>query len=59
MIKLGKVKGNVMVDMQLSNHKLIDRGTKILMRNLNLPYEQAKKLLLLHGNVRKAILSRT
>jgi len=55
MIKLGKVKGNKMVDMQLSNHKLVDRGTKMLMKNSGLTnYEEAKQLLLLHGSVRKA-----
>ncbi len=55
MIKLGRIKGNIMVDMQLSNDKLIDRGTKILVKKLKLPYEKAKKLLLKHGSVRKAI----
>lgn len=55
MVKLGKVKGNVMVDMQLSNLKLIDRGTKILVRSLNLPYEKAKKMLLKHGSVRRVM----
>lgn len=59
MIKLGRIKGNVMVDMQLSNHKLIDRGSKILVRTLNLPYEEAKELLLKHGSVRKAINARS
>lgn len=55
MIKLGRVKGNKMVDMQLSNHKLVDRGTRMLMRNTGIAdYEQAKALLLKHGNVRRA-----
>ena len=55
MIKLGRVKGNKMVDMQLSNNKLVDRGTKMLMKNTGLKnYETAKKLLLKHGSVRKA-----
>lgn len=55
MIKLGRVKGNKMVDMQLSNNKLVDRGTKMLMKNTGLQnYEEAKALLLKHGNVRKA-----
>ncbi|MDP3557629.1 MAG: N-acetylmuramic acid 6-phosphate etherase [Bacteroidota bacterium] len=55
MIKLGRVKGNKMVDMQLSNNKLIDRGTKMLMKNTGLEdYEEAKNLLLKHGSVRKA-----
>lgn len=55
MIKLGRVKGNKMVDMQLSNHKLVDRGTRMVMKNTGLEdYEQAKELLLKHGSVRKA-----
>ncbi len=55
MIKLGRVKGNKMVDMQLSNNKLVDRGTKMLMKNTGLKdYEKAKELLLKHGSVRKA-----
>lgn len=55
MIKLGRVKGNKMVDMQLSNNKLVDRGTKILMKNTGITdYEKAKAILLEHGNVRKA-----
>jgi len=55
MIKLGKVKGNKMVDMQLSNHKLVDRGTKMVMNEIDVPYEEAKKLLLENGSVRKAV----
>lgn len=55
MIKLGRVKGNRMVDMQLSNNKLVDRGTQMLMKNTGLEnYEEAKTLLLQHGSVRKA-----
>ncbi|PBQ30658.1 N-acetylmuramic acid 6-phosphate etherase [Sphingobacteriaceae bacterium] len=55
MIKLGRVKGNKMVDMQLSNNKLVDRGTLMLMKNTGITnYEEAKVLLLKHGNVRKA-----
>lgn len=55
MIKLGRVKGNKMVDMQLSNNKLVDRGTKMLMKNTGIKnYEEAKELLLKHGSVRKA-----
>lgn len=55
MIKLGRVKGNKMVDMQLSNHKLVDRGTKMVMKNTGLEdYEKAKELLLKYGSVRKA-----
>jgi len=55
MIKLGRVKGNKMVDMQLSNNKLVDRGTKMVMKNTGIQdYETAKALLLKHGSVRKA-----
>ncbi len=55
MIKLGRVKGNRMVNMQLTNKKLVDRGTRMLVEELNLPYEQAKNLLLLHGSVNEAM----
>lgn len=55
MIKLGKVKGNKMVDMQLSNHKLVARGTRMVAEALNVNQELAKTLLLEHGSVRKAI----
>lgn len=55
MIKLGRVKGNKMVNMQLSNAKLVDRGTRMLMEELNLDYEHAKNALLVHGSVKKAI----
>ena len=55
MIQLGKVKGNKMVDMQLSNNKLVDRGTKMLMDELNISEEAANKLLMEHKNVRIAI----
>ncbi|NDW19612.1 N-acetylmuramic acid 6-phosphate etherase [Dysgonomonas sp. 216] len=55
MIQLGRVKGNRMVNMQLSNAKLVDRGIRMLIEELGLEYEQAKKLLLLHGSVKKAI----
>ena len=55
MVKLGKVRGNKMVDMQLSNEKLVDRGTKMIMQELNVDYEEANKLLLTHGSVRSAV----
>ena len=55
MIRLGRVKGNKMVDMQLSNNKLVDRGTRMLMETLGLSQETANELLLKHGNVRNAI----
>ena len=59
MIQLGHVEGNKMVDMQLSNDKLVDRGTKMVMEGTSLNYETAKKLLLKYGSVRKAIDSLT
>lgn len=55
MIKLGRVKGNRMVNMQLTNQKLVDRGTRMIMEELRMDYEQSKNLLLLHGSVREAI----
>ncbi len=55
MIQLGRIKGNKMVDMQLSNNKLIDRGTRIIMDQTGLEYEKAKDLLEKHGSVRKAV----
>ena len=55
MIKLGRVKGNRMVNMQLTNQKLVDRGTRMIMEELRLDYEQSKNLLLLHGSVRESI----
>ncbi len=57
MIKLGRVKGNKMVDMQLTNKKLIDRGTKMIMNELHLPYETSENLLLTYGSVRNAVLN--
>ena len=55
MIQLGRVKGNKMVDMQLSNNKLVDRGTKMVMEALAIDENLANKLLLKYGNVRNAI----
>lgn len=55
MIRLGRVKGNRMVDMQLSNNKLVDRGTRMVMEALSVDYNTANNLLLRHGSVRKAI----
>ena len=55
MIKLGRVKGNRMVNMQLSNLKLVDRGTRMIVDELGLEYDEAKKLLLEHGSVRIAV----
>jgi N-acetylmuramic acid 6-phosphate etherase len=55
MIGLGRVKGNKMVDMQLSNNKLVERGTKMIMNALGVDYDSANKMLLHYGSVRKAI----
>ena len=55
MIQLGKVKGNKMVDMQLSNDKLVKRGVKMIVEALNIDTMLAEKLLLKNGSVRKAI----
>lgn len=56
MIQLGRVEDNKMVNMQLSNEKLVDRGVKMVMEQLQLQdYEQAKALLLKHGSVKKAV----
>ena len=62
MIKLGHVRGNKMVDMQLSNNKLVDRGIKMIMNELSestpsekISYPAAKALLLKYGSVRKAV----
>ena len=57
MIKLGRVKGNKMVDMQLSNDKLVDRGTKMIMNETGVDYKKANELLLKYGSVRKAVES--
>jgi len=55
MIQLGRVKGNKMVDMQLSNLKLVDRGVKMIVDELKINYSEAETLLKMHGNVRDAI----
>ena len=55
MIQLGKVKGNKMVDMQLSNNKLVDRGVKMIMGEIPVSYEKAAELLAKYGSVRKAV----
>lgn len=55
MIQLGRVKGNKMVNMQLSNAKLVDRGTRMIVEELGLRYDDARSLLLLHGSVKKAV----
>ena len=55
MIQLGHIKGNKMVDMQLSNNKLVDRGTKMIMKEINVSEEKAKQLLEAFGSVRLAV----
>ena len=55
MIQLGKVKGNKMVDMQLSNDKLVDRGVKMIMSEIPVSYDEAATLLSKYGSVRKAV----
>jgi N-acetylmuramic acid 6-phosphate etherase len=55
MIQLGKVKGNKMVDMQLSNNKLVDRGTNMIMKELGVDYDTANKLLEKYRSVRTAV----
>lgn len=55
MIRLGRVKGNKMVDMQLSNDKLVDRGTRMVMEATGLDEKTANALLLQHGSVRAAV----
>ncbi|MBR5907500.1 MAG: N-acetylmuramic acid 6-phosphate etherase [Bacteroidales bacterium] len=56
MIKLGHVKGNKMVDMQLSNKKLVDRGTRMIMDETGITdYEKAKEYLLKYGSVRNGV----
>ena len=55
MIQLGKVKGNKMVDMQLSNDKLVDRGVKMIMSEIDVDYKKGSELLLKYGSVRNAV----
>ena len=55
MIKLGKVKGNKMVDMRMSNHKLVKRGIDMIVKELKISEKKAETLLTKHGSVRKAI----
>ena len=55
MIRLGRVKGNKMVDMQLSNIKLVDRGVKMIMGEIPVSYDEASELLKKYGSVRNAV----
>jgi N-acetylmuramic acid 6-phosphate etherase len=55
MIRLGRVRGNKMVDMQLSNDKLVDRGTRMITEQIPVSYEEAGAMLKKFGSVRKAV----
>lgn len=55
MVKLGRVKGNKMIDMQLSNNKLVDRGVRMIMEETGVERPLAEELLKTHGSVRKAV----
>ena len=55
MIKLGRVVDNKMVDMQISNNKLVDRATKMIISKFDISYEEANKILLKEGSVRNAL----
>lgn len=55
MIQLGRVKGNRMVNMELNNQKLVDRGTRMVVDYTRLPYDEAKKMLLQYGSVKKTV----
>jgi len=59
MIRMGRVKGNRMVKMQLTNEKLIDRGTRMIQESLGLPYDEARQRLLSAGSVDMALESAT
>ena len=59
MIQLGHIKGNKMVDMQLSNNKLVNRGTEMIIAELNISQEEAQKLLNKFGSVRLAVQNYT
>ena len=56
MIKLGRVKGNKMVDMKMTNAKLIERGTQMLMEEMGIDHDSAHELLIKQGSVRKALV---
>ncbi len=55
MIKMGRVEGNRMVKMQLTNEKLIDRGTRMIEDAMNLSYDEARRRLLEAGSVDKVL----
>jgi N-acetylmuramic acid 6-phosphate etherase len=55
MIRMGRVKGNKMVNMQLTNQKLVERGARMIMEELQIPREKATQLLLEYGSVKKVL----
>ncbi|GHT56516.1 hypothetical protein AGMMS49982_23370 [Bacteroidia bacterium] len=55
MIKMGRVKGNKMVNMQLTNKKLVERGIRMIVEELHIPEDEARALLLKHGSVKKVL----
>lgn len=55
MIKLGRIKDNKMIDMQLTNQKLIERGIRIISEEMGIDHDEARRLLLLHGSVRAVL----
>jgi N-acetylmuramic acid 6-phosphate etherase len=55
MIKMGRVKGSKMINMQLTNKKLVERGTRMIIEELQIPTEDAKAMLLKYGSVKKAL----
>ncbi|WP_241558277.1 N-acetylmuramic acid 6-phosphate etherase [Mariniphaga sediminis] len=55
MIQIGRVKGNRMVNMQLTNEKLVERGTRMIVEELGFSEEKARRLLLMHGSVQKVL----
>ena len=57
MIKLGHIKDNKMIDIQITNEKLVDRGIRIISNSLNIEYSKASNLLNQYKSVRKAIES--
>jgi N-acetylmuramic acid 6-phosphate etherase len=55
MIKMGRVKGNKMVNMQLTNKKLVDRGTRMIVDELHISIDEAREMLLKYGSVKKVL----
>ena len=55
MIKMGRVEGNKMVNMQLTNNKLVERGARMIVEELHIPKEEALEMLLKYGSVKKVL----